>query len=225
MPRLACGTVSGSLVVLDVARGCVTAELAVHSGPVRGLEWCGLTTLLSWARPAPAASPARNELLFTDVRTGQSVAPRTERADAEPIAAVRVSPLKQYFIVTFGEQPAELWELASLTPLRTLPGKFPALTALEWSPVHSARRRAGSGGSGTAPPSAAAADRPLVKEHFVFTDLAGQMYHFSVEGSLVRDGTRIPADPSVSTVTGIAWKGDQVSRPRADTPADVFCVE
>ena len=205
VPRLACGTVSGSLVVLDVARGCVAAELAAHSGPVRGLEWCSLTTLLSWARPAPAAAPARNELLFTDLRTGQSVAPRGERADAEPIAAVRVSPLKQYFIVTFGEQPAELWELASLTPLRTLPGKFPALTALEWSPVHSARRRAGSG----AEPSE---ERPLVKEHFVFTDPAGQMYHFSVEGSQVRDGTRIPADPGVSTVSGIAWKGDQVSR-------------
>ena len=209
MPRLACGTASGSLLILDVALGSVTAELAAHSAAVRGIEWCSLTTLLSWARPTPSAGPARNELLFTDVRTGQSVAPRVERADSEPIAAVRVSPLKQYFIVTFGDQPAELWELGSLTPLRTLPAKFPAPTAVEWSPVHSARRRVGSGAEQE---GKEAEQRALVKEHFVFTDQAGQMYHFSVEGSQVRDGTRIPADPGVSTVAGIAWKGDQVSR-------------
>ncbi|XP_037068815.1 WD repeat-containing protein 11-like [Pollicipes pollicipes] len=184
------------------------AELAVHGCPVRGIEWCSLTALLSFARPA--AGPLRNELLFTDLRTGQSVAPRQERADTQPIAAVRVSHLKQYFIVTFGEQPTELWDLASLTPLRTLPGKFPPLTALEWSPVHSVRRRAQSGADADADADAEPADRPQVKEHFVFTDPAGQMYHFSVEGSQVRDGTRIPADPGVSTVVGIAWKGDQL---------------
>ena len=205
MPRLACGTAAGSLVVLDVARGCVLAELAAHSAAVCGIEWCSLTTLLSWARPTTAASGARNELLLTDVRTGQSVAPRADRPHQQPIGAVRVSPLKQYFIVVFGDQPAELWALASLTPLRTLPSTLPALTALEWSPVHSARRRTGSG-SETAP-----ADRALAKEHFVFTDQAGQMYHFSVEGNQVRDGTCIPADPGVGTVTGIGWKGDQVS--------------
>ncbi|XP_043230109.1 WD repeat-containing protein 11-like [Amphibalanus amphitrite] len=207
VPRLACGTAAGALLVLDVARGCVLAELAAHSAAVAGIEWCSLTALLSWARPAPAGGGgggARSELLLTDVRTGQSVAPRAERADSEPIGSVRVSPLKQYFIVVFREQPAELWELSSLTQLRALPASLPPLTALEWSPVHSARRRAGSGASETD------GARALVKEHFVFTDPTGQMYHFSVEGNQVRDGTRIPADPAVGTVTGIGWKGEQL---------------
>ncbi|KAF0305652.1 WD repeat-containing protein 11 [Amphibalanus amphitrite] len=207
VPRLACGTAAGALLVLDVARGCVLAELAAHSAAVAGIEWCSLTALLSWARPAPAGGGgggARSELLLTDVRTGQSVAPRAERADSEPIGSVRVSPLKQYFIVVFREQPAELWELSSLTQLRALPASLPPLTALEWSPVHSARRRAGSGASETD------GARALAKEHFVFTDPTGQMYHFSVEGNQVRDGTRIPADPAVGTVTGISWKGEQL---------------
>ncbi|XP_043202884.1 WD repeat-containing protein 11-like [Amphibalanus amphitrite] len=209
VPRLACGTAAGALLVLDVARGCVLAELAAHSAAVAGIEWCSLTALLSWARPAPAGGGgggggARSELLLTDVRTGQSIAPRAERADSEPIGSVRVSPLKQYFIVVFREQPAELWELSSLTQLRALPASLPPLTALEWSPVHSARRRAGSGASETD------GARALAKEHFVFTDPTGQMYHFSVEGNQVRDGTRIPADPAVGTVTGIGWKGEQL---------------
>lgn len=39
---------------------------------------------------------------------------------------------------------------------------------------------------------------PLVaKEHFVFTDPEGQLYHFSVEGNAIKDGTKIPAETSL----------------------------
>ncbi len=36
------------------------------------------------------------------------------------------------------------------------------------------------------------------KEHFVFTDPLGQLYHFSVEGNAIRDGTKLPAETSLS---------------------------
>jgi hypothetical protein len=36
------------------------------------------------------------------------------------------------------------------------------------------------------------------KEHFVFTDPLGQLYHFSVEGNAIRDGTKLPAEASLS---------------------------
>ena len=40
--------------------------------------------------------------------------------------------------------------------------------------------------------------QPLVaKEHFVFTDPDGQLYHFSVEGNAIRDGTKVPAESSL----------------------------
>ena len=31
----------------------------------------------------------------------------------------------------------------------------------------------------------------VAKEHFVFTDPEGQLYHFSVEGNSIRDGTKV----------------------------------
>ena len=31
----------------------------------------------------------------------------------------------------------------------------------------------------------------VAKEHFVFTDPEGQLYHFSVEGNTIRDGTKV----------------------------------
>lgn len=34
------------------------------------------------------------------------------------------------------------------------------------------------------------------REHFVFTDADGQVYHFTVEGNSVKDGARIPPDVS-----------------------------
>lgn len=36
------------------------------------------------------------------------------------------------------------------------------------------------------------------REHFVFTDTDGQVYHITVEGNTVKDGARIPPDVSGS---------------------------
>jgi hypothetical protein len=49
---------------------------------------------------------------------------------------VRVSHLKQYFIVAFAGAPFELWDLRAMSLLRTMPKKFPPITALDWSPLH-----------------------------------------------------------------------------------------
>jgi hypothetical protein len=38
--------------------------------------------------------------------------------------------------VAFTGAPFELWDLKNLHPLRTMPRKFPPITALEWSPLH-----------------------------------------------------------------------------------------
>lgn len=35
------------------------------------------------------------------------------------------------------------------------------------------------------------------REHFVFTDTDGQVYHITVEGNTVKDGARIPPDVSL----------------------------
>ncbi|TMS04881.1 WD repeat-containing protein 11 [Larimichthys crocea] len=46
------------------------------------------------------------------------------------------------------------------------------------------------------------------REHFVFTDTDGQVYHITVEGNTVKDGARIPPDGSMGSIACIAWKGD-----------------
>ncbi|XP_029788560.1 WD repeat-containing protein 11 isoform X3 [Suricata suricatta] len=46
------------------------------------------------------------------------------------------------------------------------------------------------------------------REHFVFTDSDGQVYHLTVEGNSVKDSARIPPDGSMGSITCIAWKGD-----------------
>ena len=78
----------------------------------------------------------RNELIHTDIRTGLSVSLRSNRSEEPPIDMIRVSHLKQYFIVAFQGAPFELWDLRNMTLLRTMPKKFPPITALDWSPLH-----------------------------------------------------------------------------------------
>ena len=41
----------------------------------------------------------------------------------------------------------------------------------------------------------------IAKEHFVSTDPEGQLYHFSVEGNAIRDGTKVPAESSLGGST------------------------
>ena len=39
------------------------------------------------------------------------------------------------------------------------------------------------------------------REHFVFTDANGLLYHFIVEGNLIKDGSKIPPDVSIQVLT------------------------
>ena len=41
----------------------------------------------------------------------------------------------QYFIVLLKDRPFELWDLKSLSVIREMPGTFPSVSALEWSPA------------------------------------------------------------------------------------------
>ena len=42
--------------------------------------------------------------------------------------------------MAFIAAPFELWDLRSLTLLRTMPNKFPPITALDWSPLHNLKQ-------------------------------------------------------------------------------------
>ncbi len=141
VPHLAVGASSGNVQIVNAATGRVEREFAVHTFPVRGIEWTGMWTILSHAHQTLSGghSLVRNELFHMDIRTGRSESLRSHRAEEPPIEMVRVSHLKQYFIVSFSPTsgaPFELWDLRNMTLLRTMPKKFPPVTALDWSPLH-----------------------------------------------------------------------------------------
>ena len=104
---------------------------------VLGIEWTHLHELLSYAQSvALTGNLVRNEVALTNVRTGKTAIVRPERGEESAIDMVRVSPLRQYFLIIFKDAPPELWDLRHLTLVRTLPKKFPVVTALEWLPSH-----------------------------------------------------------------------------------------
>jgi hypothetical protein len=66
---------------------------------------------------------------------------RLDRGDESPISMVRISHVRQYFVIAFAAAPFELWDLKKLCILRTMPKKFPLVTALAWSPLHTSRSK------------------------------------------------------------------------------------
>ena len=205
VPRLALGAGNGNVQIVDMATGKIEREFAIHTYPVKGIEWTGLYSILSCAhQTSSSSSVVRNELVHTEIRTGATVSLRSHRTEEPPIDMIRVSHLKQYFIVAFTSGPFELWDLHSLNLLRTMPKRFPPITALDWSPLHNLKHlkkkerekqlEKESSPSEPNEPSPPLSSKLVAKEHFVFTDPEGQLYHFSVEGNSIKDGTKIAAE-------------------------------
>ncbi|GAB5578839.1 WD repeat-containing protein 11 [Prionailurus iriomotensis] len=202
-----------------------------------GIEWTSLTGFLSFATSTPNnMGLVRNELQLVDLPTGRSIAFRGERGnDESPIEMIKVSHLKQYLAVVFKDKPLELWDVRTCTILREMSKNFPAVTALEWSPSHNlkslrkkqlATREAMARQTVVSDTELSVVESSVIsllqeaeskselsqnisaREHFVFTDNDGQVYHLTVEGNSVKDSARIPPDGSMGSITCIAWKGD-----------------
>uniref|UniRef100_A0A672NHH3 WD repeat-containing protein 11 n=1 Tax=Sinocyclocheilus grahami TaxID=75366 RepID=A0A672NHH3_SINGR len=236
-PLLAVGTSNGSVLVYNLTSGLLHKELSVHSCEVRGIEWVSLTSFLSFATSVPNnLGLVRNELQHVDLRTGRCFAFRGERGNDEPaIEMIKVSHLKQYLVVVFRDKPLELWDVRTGTLLREMAKNFPTVTALEWSPSHNlkslkkkqlAAREAMARQTTLADAEQSSVESSVIsllqdaesksemsqgisaREHFVFTDTDGQVYHITVEGNTVKDGARIPPDGSMGSIACITWKGD-----------------
>uniref|UniRef100_A0A4W3H4F0 WD repeat-containing protein 11 n=1 Tax=Callorhinchus milii TaxID=7868 RepID=A0A4W3H4F0_CALMI len=234
---LCVGTSNGSILVYHLTSGLLHKELSIHSCEVKGIEWVSLTSFLSFATSTPNnLGLVRNELQLVDLPTGRSIAFRGERGNDEPpIEMIKVSHLKQYLVIVFKDKPLELWDIRTYTLLREMSKNFPAVTALEWSPSHNlkslrkkqlAAREAIARQTVPSDMETSSIDSSMIsllqeaeskselnqnisaREHFVFTDNDGQVYHLTVEGNIVKDGARIPPDGSMGSITCIAWKGD-----------------
>lgn len=212
-PLVAIGCPNGAVHIVDVADGMLKKEIAVHNYPVKGIEWTLLEEFLSYGQsPVANGGLVRNELIHTNVATGKTVAVRADRGEESPIEMVRVSPLKQYFLVVFKDGPPELWNLRHLTLIRTLPRRFPVINSLEWLPSHLQRQIAkktpnldDSDSSGVLIPNLS------VKEFFVFSDPDSNLYHLTVDGSIVKDGARLSPPNNLNGITSLAWKSEWVA--------------
>ncbi|XP_033005406.1 WD repeat-containing protein 11 [Lacerta agilis] len=236
-PLLAVGTSNGSVLVYNLTSGLLHKELSIHSCEVKGIEWTSLSGFLSFATSTPNnLGQVRNELQLVDLPTGRSITFRGERGSDEPaIEMIKVSHLKQYLAVVFKDKPLELWDIRTCTLLREMSKNFPTITALEWSPSHNlkslrkkqlAAREAMARQTVVSDTEQSSLESSVIsllqeaeskselsqnisaREHFVFTDTDGQVYHLTVEGNTVKDSARIPPDGSMGSITCIAWKGD-----------------
>lgn len=207
LPLLAVGTSTGYLYLYHLSYGTIFKELVIHSNPIRGIEWTGLRSVITFGYGE--GSKVKNEVFITDIRTGQTMSIRTDKSNENPISILRVSPLRQYFVIYLKEGPFELWDLATLTLLRAITKKFPSLTAIEWSPIYSAKSLQSKRKSKS--DIYDSGYRTLVREHLVLSDNNSQLYHFSVEGDSIKDGMKIPPESGyVNMVTSLAFKANQI---------------
>uniref|UniRef100_A0A146LNG3 WD repeat-containing protein 11 n=1 Tax=Lygus hesperus TaxID=30085 RepID=A0A146LNG3_LYGHE len=214
----AVGTTSGYLYVFNLSDGTLNKEFALHTYPVRGLEWAGSRNILTYA--FGEGSKVKNEIFVTDIRTGQSTSLRTDRSTESPIQILKVSPLRQFFVITMKDGPFELWDLRTLSLLRTMAKKFPHVMALEWSPLHGVkvaskapRRKQSDSSDGSRSESGFST---LVREHLVFSDYEGHIFHFSVDEDCLKDGIKIPPEAGVSAVNSIAFKSNKIVKADSD---------
>ena len=222
------GSHSGHLLLVNVSTGSVERELAVHTAAVAGIEWTSASpaaSVLSYAccPVTGAGGLVRNELVHTDLRTGRSRHLRAEagrEVEEERVTMLRVSQARQYFVIAFASAPFELWDLKKLCLLRTMPKKFPPITSLVWSPLHSTKGRRGSRESREESPAITSG-----KEHILLTDTVGQVYHFTVEGGSIKDGTKIPAEANIGTVVCLCWKADIIVRGDTEGNINVYNVK
>ncbi|KAK3585480.1 hypothetical protein CHS0354_003328 [Potamilus streckersoni] len=237
-PLLAVGSQSGTVQVVNVASGQIVREYNLHSFPVRGIDWASLTSLISFSYPAPGVSGlVKNEILLVDVTSGKTTPIRINRDQESPIEQIRISHIKQFFIISFRDKPLELWDLRSLILLREMSKGIPQPSALEWAPIRSVKilkkdleqqQQTGQKSTGEHGDSVASLQEGMTlssssqsestnsdaksqeksKEHFVFTDSEGALYHFIVEGSGFTSASKIPPENGLGTITWLSWKND-----------------
>ena len=231
-PLLAVGSNSGTILLFNLSGGQLCKEFNVHSYPVKGIEWLSLNLILSFAYQTPVAgNTVKNEMMLTDINSGTITAVRTNNVEEEtPIEMIKVSYLKQYFCLLIKDRPLEVWDAKTLTLLRQMPKNFPLITALEWSPSLNMKRlkkktydmtndkETGDSSSLAYTPTATSGESITSpnddditsnsREHFVFTNSNGVLYHYIVEGNVVKERSKIPSDASMSNILGIAWKSE-----------------
>ncbi|ELR13975.1 WD domain, G-beta repeat-containing protein [Acanthamoeba castellanii str. Neff] len=165
----------------------VHGPIAPSNFPVRGLYWLTASTLIFYTCEDVGKGEFMNKVFLLDLHTGRLREIRkSSAAEATFIRGLRVSPLRQYFVLMLKDKPFELWDIASLSTIALL--KASQVTALDWCPTQGTPTGAGV--------------RP--REQFMFVLADGTTHQHSVGDGGV---TVVPFQGEVGTgiISSIAW--------------------
>lgn len=219
-PLLAVGNTNGLVQIFNLSTGKLYRELAVHSYCVRGIEWIGLNAFISFAISESFQGNDSNwELHATELDTGRTVQLKAGRSSEQSvIQSVKASHLRQYFIIVYKNDPFEIWDRDTLSLLRRVPKKFTGIIAAEWSPLYSKKVEQPKLTTEEPTSTEIKKQQPVpLRENFVVTNKNGELFHFSIAGSVVKEISKIPPESTMTkAVTAIAWKSDHVVLGRND---------
>ncbi|VVC35482.1 Hypothetical protein CINCED_3A000598 [Cinara cedri] len=187
-PLLAVGTNSGNLAIFNLATGLMSKEYHVHSHPVRGIEWINHRYIFSWSFYS-YTSNTKSQVIVTDIQCGQSTPVRINKIDEPHVIFVKVSPLKQYFVIGIKDWPVEIWDLKSMSLLSKMSKRFPPAVCLEWVQCNMSK---GKKNSVTTPIIEENEIGSKYPEHLLISDIAGNLYAFLIDSnSCLKPGTMI----------------------------------
>lgn len=237
-PLLAVGCGSGVLQIFNASKGYLVKYFSMSCHNIKGLEWVHLTSLLVYFNGSSSSN--KSEMVHVDVTSGLvTTLPSSRGLKESTVASLKVSHLKQYFLVLFKNHSAELWDAINLCQLREFPTNFPRITAFEWSPTSygsklgKKKAKAMIPEDPTSTSTTSVASNSLLdestsnvlenttaddtkkppsksKEHLVFTDNDGTVYHYVVEGTSLKDGSKVPPETGMGVVSCITWKTDML---------------
>lgn len=208
-PLLALGTFNGTIQIVDMVKLRTRSQYLVHGPiapsnfPVRGLYWLTASTLIFYTCEDVGKGEFINKVFLLDLHTGRLREIRkSNAAEATFIRGLRVSPLRQYFVLMLKDKPFELWDIASLSTIALL--KASQVTALDWCPTQGTPTGAGV--------------RP--REQFMFVLADGTTHQHSVGDGGV---TVVPFQGEVGTgiISSIAWKDSLLVS--GDTAGTIHC--
>jgi hypothetical protein len=222
-PLLAVGNANGVVQIFNLASGKLYREISVHAYSVRGIEWIGLNAFISYAESESFQGNESNwELHVTELDTGRTVSLKSGKSsETSVIQSVKASHLRQYFIIVYKNSPFEIWDLDTLSLIRRVPKKFSGIVAAEWNPLYSKKIEPAT--STEDPKETAPKTSTPLRENFVVTNKTGELFHFSIAGSVVKEISKIPPEATMTkAVTAIAWKSDHVVLGRNDGNMSVW---
>ncbi|KFD61738.1 hypothetical protein M514_10981, partial [Trichuris suis] len=218
---VAVGHLDGLVQLVDLRSCEIRREFSIHSCPVRCLEWSGTDHIVSsgCSQSFSSSTVVRNELLFTDLRSGYVKVLRPEQ-DESPIEMLRVSHFCCYLAIAFRRQPLEVWDLRSFRLLRKMSRRCPIVVDMSWSTKHhqveklmpdvrAEKEQEQAALEGNVTPKAGSTGRELYRENLVILDFENHLWHIVVKGMHVRDGREVKTQWTTGgSITSMAWKQD-----------------